>query len=62
MKYRQNSQVARLLTDLIPPIVDGDWTFATRSPVDFRGAASHPCERGQYARVESMPVSMTRMA
>ena len=38
--------------DLLPLIVDGDWTFVTRNSVDFRGAASRPGEKGQYARVD----------
>lgn len=37
--------------DLISLIVDGDWTFVTRNSVDFRGAASDPGAKGQYARV-----------
>lgn len=32
-------------------IVDGDWTFVTRNSVDFRGPASKPGSRGQYADV-----------
>ena len=51
--------------DLIPLIVDGDWTFVTRNSVDFRGAASHPGKKGQYARVAGLiclngPDGMTR--
>lgn len=38
--------------DLIPLIVDGDWTFVTRNSIDFRGPASHPGAKGQYARVD----------
>lgn len=38
--------------DLIPIIIEGDWTFVTRNSVDFRGVAAHPGEQGQYARVD----------
>lgn len=38
--------------DLIPLIIDGDWTFVTRNSVDFRGAADRPGQKGQYARVD----------
>ena len=37
--------------DLIHLIIDGDWTFVTRNAVDFRGEASYPGKKGQYARV-----------
>ena len=36
---------------LKPFILDGDWTFVTRNSFDFRGSASHPGSRGQYADV-----------
>jgi len=32
-------------------ILEGDWTFVTRNAVDFRGLASDPGGRGQYAGV-----------
>jgi hypothetical protein len=32
-------------------VLDGDWTFATRNSVDFRGPLSNPGSRGQYADV-----------
>lgn len=32
-------------------ILDGDWTFVTTNAVDFRGPASEPGSRGQYAEV-----------
>lgn len=38
--------------DLIPLIIDGDWTFVTRNSVDSRGAADRPGRKGQYARVD----------
>lgn len=38
--------------ELIPFIINGDWTFVTRNSVDFRGAASHPGDKGEYARVD----------
>lgn len=37
--------------DLIPFIIDGDWTFVTRNAIDFRGTASQAGKKGQYARV-----------
>jgi hypothetical protein len=37
--------------ELKPFILDGDWTFVTRNSVDFRGSASHPGSKGQYADV-----------
>jgi hypothetical protein len=36
---------------LKPFILDGDWTFVTTNAVDFRGPASEPGSRGQYAEV-----------
>jgi hypothetical protein len=36
---------------LKPFILDGDWTFVTRNSLDFRGPASAPGSRGQYADV-----------
>lgn len=32
-------------------ILDGDWTFVTRNSIDFRGPASRPGSKGQYADV-----------
>jgi Domain of unknown function (DUF5615) len=32
-------------------ILEGDWTFVTKNSVDFRGPASNPGTRGQYADV-----------
>lgn len=32
-------------------ILEGDWTFVTRNSIDFRGPASAPGSRGQYAEV-----------
>ena len=37
--------------ELKPVILDGDWTFVTKNSVDFRGPASKPGSRGQYADV-----------
>lgn len=37
--------------ELKPFILGGDWTFVTRNSVDFRGPASNPGSRGQYADV-----------
>jgi hypothetical protein len=36
---------------LKPFIIDGDWTFVTKNSVDFRGPASNPGSKGQYADV-----------
>lgn len=33
-------------------ILSADWTFVTRNAIDFRGSASRPGEKGQYAGVE----------
>lgn len=38
--------------ELKPLILDGDWTFVTRNADDFRGSASRPGQRGQYAGVD----------
>lgn len=38
--------------DLIETIEAGDWTFATRNSVDFRGPAHRPGPPGQYSRLE----------
>jgi hypothetical protein len=32
-------------------ILNGDWTFVTKNSVDFRGSASNPGSKGQYADV-----------
>ena len=37
--------------DLKTFILEGDWTFATRNSVDFRGLASNPGAGGQFANV-----------
>ena len=37
--------------ELKPFILDGDWIFVTRNSVDFRGSASQPGSKGQYADV-----------
>ena len=37
--------------ELKPIILDGDWTFVTKNSVDFRGPASRPGSKGQYADV-----------
>jgi hypothetical protein len=31
--------------------LEGDWTFVTKNSIDFRGPASEPGSRGQYADV-----------
>ena len=38
--------------DLMPFILDGDWTFVTNNSFDFRGPLSRPGSRGQYAGAE----------
>ncbi len=38
--------------DLMPVILEGDWTFVTRNAVDFRGLADAPGKRGEYARID----------
>lgn len=38
--------------DILPLIVEGDWTFVTRNSIDFRGEALRPGQKGQYARVD----------
>ena len=37
--------------ELKPFILEQDWTFVTRNSSDFRGSASEPGSRGQYAGV-----------
>lgn len=37
---------------LLPLIVEGDWTFVTRNAYDFRGPADRPGRSGQYARAD----------
>lgn len=37
---------------LLPFIVEGDWTFVTRNSYDFRGPADRPGSKGQYARTD----------
>ena len=37
--------------ELKPFIMEGDWTFVTRNSIDFRGPASNPGSRGQYADI-----------
>jgi len=38
--------------NLKPVILDGNWTFVTKNSCDFRGPASAPGSKGQYAGVE----------
>ena len=37
--------------ELMPFIIDGDWTFVTKNSIDFRGSSANPGGRGQYADV-----------
>jgi hypothetical protein len=37
--------------ELKPLILQDDWTFVTKNSVDFRGPASQPGSKGQYADV-----------
>ncbi len=34
--------------ELLPVILDGDWTFVTGNSVDFRGPADAPGSKGEY--------------
>ena len=36
--------------ELLPVILDGDWTFVTCNSVDFRGPANTPGEKGEYRK------------
>lgn len=36
--------------ELLPVIIDGDWTFVTRNSVDFRGPADAPGSKGEYSK------------
>jgi hypothetical protein len=38
--------------ELTPVIVEGDWTFATKNSVDFRGSAALPGTAGEYAALD----------
>jgi hypothetical protein len=38
--------------NLMPFILDGDWTFVTRNSYDFRGAPGAPGQPGHYQNVE----------
>jgi len=38
--------------DLLPVVLDGDWTFVTRNAYDFRGPPNAPGTAGQYQRAE----------
>lgn len=38
--------------ELKPIILEEDWTFVTHNSVDFRGPASTPGSKGQYAGVD----------
>jgi len=38
--------------ELIPVIVEGDWTFVTKNSVDFRGPADAPGTAGEYAQID----------
>jgi predicted nuclease of predicted toxin-antitoxin system len=37
--------------ELLPVILDGDWTFVTKNSVDFRGPADTPGSQGEYRKV-----------
>lgn len=36
--------------ELLPVILDGDWTFVTKNSVDFRGPANAPGSKGEYRK------------
>jgi len=38
--------------DLLPVILDGDWTFVTKNSIDFRGPAGAPGTKGEYRRAD----------
>jgi hypothetical protein len=38
--------------ELLEVILDGDWTLVTRNAYDFRGPATAPGTRGEYAKAE----------
>ena len=38
--------------ELLPVILDGDWTFVTRNSIDFRGPANMPRTTGEYRKTE----------
>lgn len=41
--------------NLLPVILDGDWTFVTRNAYDFRGPADAPGRKGVYAKAGLHP-------
>ena len=36
--------------ELLPIILNGDWTFVTKNSVDFRGPAAAPGSKGEYRK------------
>jgi Domain of unknown function (DUF5615) len=36
--------------ELLPVILDGDWTFVTKNAIDFRGPADAPGSKGEYRK------------
>ena len=36
--------------ELLPVILDGDWTFVTNNSIDFRGPAHAPGSKGEYRK------------
>ena len=36
--------------ELLPVILDGDWTFVTKNAIDFRGPAHAPGSKGEYLK------------
>ena len=38
--------------NLLPLILEGDWTFVTRNAYDFRGPAEAPGAKGEYRKAE----------
>lgn len=38
--------------ELLPVILEGDWTFVTKNSVDFRGPKTKPGSKGQFAGIE----------
>ena len=38
--------------DLMPVILEDDWTFVTKNSIDFRGPANAPGSKGEYADID----------
>ncbi len=38
--------------ELLPIILDGDWTFVTKNAIDFPGPAATPGSKGEYRKTD----------